>query len=170
MERLTCDFCGLPFRAPYKPPAGEKAFCCSGCALASKLGVEGGSFPVSPQLVFDLVLGFGVFNQLLLGLLATALRRDGRTDGAEFCVLISAALGALLYLAAFGWQWRSRWLRASDAFLYALLAAPVLGGVVFAVWFRRGDAALIVAGANLLLVLWQGRGFLRRLWARRRVP
>ncbi|HLP01332.1 MAG TPA: hypothetical protein VK163_04850 [Opitutaceae bacterium] len=169
MERLTCDYCGLPFRAPYKPPAGEKAFCCSGCALASKLGIEGETFPVSPQLIFDLALAFGVFNQLLLVLLVAALRRDGRFDGAALCVTISAALGGALYLTALGWQWRSRWLRATDAFLYAALAAPVLGGVTVALWLKRADAALVAAVANLLLVVWQGRGFLRRLWARKRV-
>ncbi len=167
MERLTCDYCGLPFRAPYKPAAGAKAFCCSGCALASRLGIEGEKFPISPQLVFDLVLGFGVFNQFLLVLLAAALRRDGRVEPALLCVTIAAALGATLYLAALAWQWRSRWLRASDAFLYALLSAPVLGGAAIGLWLHRGDAALVSAVGNLLLVCWQGRGFLRRLWARR---
>ncbi len=167
MERLTCSYCGLPFRAPYKPVAGAKAYCCSGCALADQLGIAGEKFPVSPQLIFDLVLGFGVFNQFLLVLLATALRRDGKLDSAVLCVALSAGLGAALYLAALAWQWRSRWLRASDAFLYALLAAPALGGAAVGLWLKRGDAALVGAVANLLLVLWQGRGFLRRLWARR---
>ncbi len=168
MERLTCDYCGLPFRAPYKPAAGEKAFCCSGCAMASKLGIEGEAFPVSPQLVFDLLLGFGVFNQFLLLLLATALRRDGRADGAELCLVVAGLLALALYLAALAWQWSSRWLRVSDAVLFALLAAPVLGGAVVTVALKRGDAALVAAVANLVLVLWQARGFLRKVWARRR--
>jgi hypothetical protein len=167
MERLTCDYCGLPFRAPYKPAAEAKAYCCSGCALADQLGIEGEKFPISPQLIFDLVLAFGVFNQFLLVLLATALRRDGKVDSAVLCVTLSAALGAVLYLAALAWQWRSRWLRASDAFLYALLAAPALGGATVGLWLKRGDATLVAALANLLLVVWQGRGFLRRIWARR---
>ncbi len=167
MERLTCDYCGLPFRAPYKPAAGAKAYCCSGCALADQLGIEGEKFPISPQLIFDLLLAFGVFNQFLLVLLATALRRDGKVESAVLCVTLSAGLGAMLYLAALAWQWRSRWLRASDAFLYALLAAPALGGATVGLWLNRGDAAVITAGANLLLLAWQGRGILRRLWARR---
>ncbi len=167
MQRLTCDYCGLPFRAPYKPATEAKAYCCSGCALADQLGIEGEKFPISPQLIFDLVLAFGVFNQFLLVLLATALRRDGRVESAVLCVTLAAGLGAVLYLAALVWQWRSRWLRASDAFLYALLAAPALGGAVVGLWLKRGDAALVAAVANLLLVVWQGRGFLRRLWARR---
>lgn len=168
MERLTCDYCGLPFRAPYKPAAGGKAFCCSGCAMASRLGIEGESFPVSPQLVFDLLLAFGVFNQFLLLILSTALGRDGRADGASLCVAMSAGLGILFYLAALAWQWRSRWLQVSDAVLFALLAAPVIGGAVVALALKRGDAALVAAVANLFLLGWQARGFLRRVWARRR--
>ena len=167
MERLTCDYCGLPFRAPYKPAPGTKAYCCSGCALASRLGIEGEKFPITPQLLFDLGFAFGVFNQLLLVLLGVALRRDGRAEAAALCVLTSAGLGAVLYLAAIVWQWRSRWLQASDAFVYALLGAPLLGGAVLALWLRRGDAALLAAVANLVLLLWQARGFLRRLWAQR---
>ena len=168
MERLTCDYCGLPFRAPFKPAADAKAYCCSGCALASQLGIEGEKFPISPQLIFDLVLAFGVFNQFLLVLLAVALRRDGQADSAAFCVALSAGVAALLYLAAAVWQWRRRWLQTTDTFLYAVLAAPVLGGAAVGLWLKRGDAALLAAVANLLLVLWQGRGFLRRAWARRK--
>lgn len=168
MERLTCDYCGLPFRAPYKAAPGEKVFCCSGCALASRLGIEGERFPITPQLVFDLVLAFGVFNEVLLGLLAFALRGEGRPTAAALCVTISAALGAVVYLAALAWQWRSRLLRASDAFLFALLAAPALGGSAVALWLGRGEAAFVPAAANLLLLLWQARGFLRRFRARRR--
>ncbi|MBK8478261.1 MAG: hypothetical protein IPL39_18775 [Opitutaceae bacterium] len=128
MERLNCDYCGLPFRAPYKPAAGDKAYCCSGCAMASRLGIEGGEFPVSPQLVFDLLFAFAVFNQFLLWLLAVALVRDGRTEGAALCLRISVGLGALAYVATLGWQWRSRWLGVSDGFVFALLAGPVVGG------------------------------------------
>ena len=41
MERLTCDYCRLPFRPPRRPEVGTKVFCCSGCALASQLGIDG---------------------------------------------------------------------------------------------------------------------------------
>lgn len=167
MERLNCDYCGLPFRAPYKPAAGDKAYCCSGCAMASRLGIEGGEFPVSPQLVFDLLFAFAVFNQFLLWLLAVALVRDGRLDGAALCLRISAGLGALAYLATLVWQWRSRWLGVSDGFVFALLAGPVAGGAVLAWLGQGGLGAPVLAGANLLLLAWQARGFLRRVWARR---
>ena len=168
MERLTCDYCSLPFRAPYKPAAGAKAFCCSGCAMASRLGIEGEQFPISPQLVFDLLFGFGVFNQFLLVLLAAALRRDGAAAGAGLCVTISALLGATSFLVALAWQWRSRWMQASDAIVFAVLAAPVAGGAVFGVRFHLVSGVAVAAVANLALVGWQGRGFLRRKWGRRK--
>jgi hypothetical protein len=96
-----------------------------------------------------------------------ALGREGRSDGAARCLLISVALGALLYLATLVWQWRSRWLRVSDGFVFALLAGPVFAGAALG-WYGLGRyGAPAVAGANLLLLLWQARGFLRRLWARR---
>ena len=167
MERLTCDYCGLPFRAPYKPAAGAKAFCCSGCAMASRLGIEGEAFPVTPQLVFDLLFAFGVFNQFLLWLLAVALLRDGRAEGALLCLRISVALGVLAYGAALLWQWRSRWLGASDGFVLALLAGPVAAGAVLVLLRQGMIGAPVSAAANLLLLAWQGRGFLRRQWARR---
>jgi hypothetical protein len=167
MERLTCDYCGLPIGEPPEPAAGGTAFCCSGCAMASRLGIEGDQFPVTPQLIFDLLFGFGVFNQFLLVLFAAARRSDGRAEAAALCVAISAGLGVTLYLAALGWQWRGRWLRASDVWLYALLAAPVLGGAAVAVCLKRGDAALVSAVVNLALAGWLGRGFLRRALAKR---
>ena len=76
-------------------------------------------------------------------------------------------LGALAYLATLAWQWRSRWLGVSDGFVFALLAGPVLGGAVLACLGRGLIGAPVMAGANLLLVVWQARGFLRRQWARR---
>ena len=168
MERLTCDFCRLPFRAPARPAAGRKVYCCSGCAMADQLGIDGAQFPITPQLVFDLVFGFGVFNQALLLLLATALGREGRMGGAALCLLISAALGVVLYLVALAWQGRAGWLRASDAFVFALAAGPLLAGLVLA-WRTCGFAgAALGLAVNLGLVLWSVRGFLRRWWARRR--
>ena len=169
MERLICDYCGLPFRAPYKPAEGRRAFCCSGCAMASQLGIDGAKFPVTPQLVFDLVFGFGVFNQALLLLLATALGREGRPGGAALCLLISAAIGVLMYLSALAWQWRAGWLRASDAWVFALAAGPVFAGLALA-WCTRGFAgAGLGLVVNLGLSLWTARGFVRRWRARRSI-
>ena len=168
MERLTCDYCRLPFRSPRRPEVGTKVFCCSGCALASQLGIDGERFPVTPQLVFDLVFGFGVFNQGLLGLLALALQREGRGAGAGLCCLIAVALGALLYLAALAWQWRSGWLRASDGFVFALAAGPVIAGGALTWAHHGGIGAALTTGATLGLVAWSTRGFLRRWWARKR--
>jgi hypothetical protein len=169
MERLTCNFCGLPFRAPTRAAATAPVFCCSGCALASQLGIGGGKFPITPQLLFDLGFAFGVFNEFLLGLLAVALRHEARAPAAAFCLVISVGLGASLYLAALAWQWRARWLRASDVFVFALAAGPVLAGLALAWAQYRGLGAASAAGANLGLTLWSARGFLRRWWARRAI-
>jgi hypothetical protein len=136
--------------------------------MAARLGIEGNQFPVTPQLVFDVVFGLGVFNELLLVPFATVLRNGGNEGGAALCVAISGGLGLVLHLAALVWQWHIRWVRASDAVLYALLAAPVLGGAGVALSLRSGGAALIAALANLALAVWLARGFLRRVCARRR--
>jgi hypothetical protein len=132
--------------------------------MAAQLGIVGDKFPVTPQLVFDLVFGLGVFNQLLLVPLAIVIRNEG---GATLCMEISGGLGVSLYLAALAWQSRIRWMRSSDAVLYALLAAPVILGAVGALHLKRVDAALVSAVANLMLAVWLARGFLRRVWAKR---
>jgi len=168
MERLTCDYCRLPFRAPRRQAEPTKVFCCSGCALASQLGIDGERFPVTPQLVFDLVFAFGVFNQGLLSLLALALHREGRTGGEALCGLLAAALGAICYLAALAWQWRSGWLRTSDAFVFALAAGPVAAGVALASRNHGGVGTALATGVNLGIALWSARGFLRRWWARQK--
>ena len=167
MERLTCGYCGGPFRAQGNPAPEGDVFCCSSCAMAARLGVEGDKFPVTPQLVFDLVFGLGVFNQLLLVPLAIVIRNEGNEGGAALCVAISGGLGVALYLAALAWQSRMRWMRSSDAVLYALLAAPVIVGAVGALHLKRIDAALVSAAANMMLAVWLARGFLRRVWAKR---
>ena len=167
MERLTCDYCGLPFHVPAKPVQAGDAFCGSGCAMAARLGIQGAQFPVTPQLVFDVVFGLGVFNEFLLVPLAMVLHNGGNEGGAALCTAISGGLGVTLYLAALAWQWRIRWVHAGDAVLYALLAAPVLGGAGVALYLKSGGAALLAAVANLALAVWLARGFLRRVRARR---
>lgn len=168
MERLNCGYCGLPYRSSRKPAPDGKAFCCSGCAMAARLGIEGDQFPVTPQLVFDLAFGLGVFNELLLVPLAMVLRNGGNDGGAALCVAISGGLGATLYLAALVWQASIRWMRSGDAVLYVLLAAPVFAGSGVALYLKTGGAALLAAAANLVLAVWLARGFLRRMCARRR--
>lgn len=167
VEQPTCGYCGRPFNAKDEQRPVVKPFCGSGCAMAARLGIQGAQFPVTPQLVFDVVFGLGVFNELLLVPLAMVLHNGGNEGGAALCVAISGVLGVTLYLAALAWQWRIRWVRAGDAVLYALLAAPVLGGAGVALYLKSGGAALIAAVANLALAVWLARGFLRRVRARR---
>ena len=168
VEQPTCGYCGRPFNAKEEQRPGVMPFCGSGCAMAARLGIEGDQFPVTPQLVFDLAFGLGVFNELLLVPLAMVLRNGGGEGGAALCVAISGGLGVALYLAALVWQASIRWMRSDDAVLYALLAAPVFGGAGVALYLRSGGAALIAAAANLVLGVWLARGFLRRMCARRR--
>ena len=165
VEQPKCGYCGRPFNAK---DAQRPVFCCSGCAMAARLGIEGDQSPVTPQLVFDLVFGLGVFNELLLVPLAMVLRNGGNEDGAALCVAISSGLGVTLYLAALVWQASIRWMRSGDAALYALLAAPVFGGAGVALYLRSGGAALSAAAANLVLGAWLARGLLRRMCARHR--
>lgn len=164
VEQPKCGYCGRPFNAK---DAQRPVFCCSGCAMAARLGIEGDQSPVTPQLVFDLAFGLGVFNELLLVPLAMVLRKGGNEDGATLCVAISGGLGATLYLAALVWQASIRWMRSGDAVLYALLVVPVFAGSGVALYLKTGGAALLAAAANLALAVWLARGFLRRMCARR---
>ena len=40
MPRIQCSYCGLPFTVRKVEP-GRAVFCCSGCALASRLPAPG---------------------------------------------------------------------------------------------------------------------------------
>lgn len=169
MQRVTCSYCGLPFRTGRTPAAGEAVYCCSGCAMASRLGIDGEKFPVTPQLVFGLVYGFVVFNQLAVGLFAGALLREGRTDLAALLQRIDVALGVAVFLGALGWLARARWIRIADAMVFALLAGPLVAGVILALGGRLSEAVWLSFGTNALLGAWQSRGLIRRWWAQRSV-
>jgi hypothetical protein len=136
--------------------------------MAARLGIEGDKFPVTPQLVINVLFGLGVFNEFLLLPLAIVIRNGGNAGAASLCVAASGGLGLVLYLVALAWQTHIRWLRTSDAMLYSLVAVPVFGGAVIALCLKRGDAALVSSLANLLLAGWLARGFLRRARAKRR--
>ena len=73
MPRVQCSYCGLPFRVR-QVEAGRAYYCCSGCALASRLppAGEGGQFPVTPALIVALGVGFAFFNEVLFWTLALA--------------------------------------------------------------------------------------------------
>src|SRR5262245_61966083 len=132
MQRVTCSYCGLPFRVARPPAAGEPTYCCSGCAMASRLGIEGEKFPITPQLLFGLGYGFAVFNQLALGVFAGALAREGRGDTALLLQRIDVGLGVAVFLGALAWLGSARWIRIADAVVFALLAGPMVAAAILA--------------------------------------
>ena len=155
MSKVSCHYCVLPFNAVRVQP-GREYFCCSGCALASRVPVdEDGKFPVNPPLVAAMAVGFLFFNQLLFWLLETLLVREGRLAVAGRFEAASLALGGIAWLALVVIQWRlgaRRWIDAAVVVLTAGLLAN--GGV-------SGSPAC-AAGAGFGLLAWSARGFLKK--------
>lgn len=169
MERVTCAFCGLPFRVRVARP-GESHFCCSGCALASRIPVTAEGLPVSRALVVALVLGFGLFNQLLFTALAAATAAEGRQAEADLFVLVAQAVGGVLTVACMAFVVTAIQRTASD--WGVLVAALAGGGVALWRWMSLGPAASswVLLATNLFLAAWLTRGWLRRAWVRRKQP
>lgn len=136
--------------------------------MAARLNITDAAFPVTPQLVYGLLLGFAIFNQALLILLALALVNEGRADTAEKFAAASALLALVLFVVALAWQWRAQLVSRTDlaAFLIAgaFLAADLflLSGSAFGVAAFAGLAATVLAAA------WQSRGFARKWLGRAR--
>jgi len=157
MTRVTCHYCGLPFKVR-RVELERKYFCCTGCAMASRVPVdEKGQFPVNSHLITALVAGFLFFNQLLLWLVAELLVRESRMALAVrfFWLAGGAALATWLTLAVL--QWKERAARLPDFVFMAF------GMVVFGLALRRcPPMPLEMAVANLVLIIWVFRGFLRK--------
>ena len=166
MHRVTCSFCGLPFSVRRVTP-GADYFCCSGCALASRIPLgTSGQFPVSPGLVIALAFAFGLFNQALFGVLGGGVIAEGRIEVGARLQLVSLGIGGLLACvgAVFSVLTRSR--SAGD-----LLLAPLV--VAIALWFAwvgwRLEPGLVVwplIAVNAVLAVWLARGWCWRALAR----
>lgn len=166
MERVVCSYCGIPFRTR-RAIRDEPLYCCSGCALASRLHIEGDNVPVTPQLLFGLGSGFAMFNQLLLLLLAWALARENRPEAAALFAAISAGIGIAIHAGALAWQWFSRLLRVNDVIVFAS-SGMISGTAVF--FIARQDvwrAAIAALAATGIVAIWQARGFFRKWIAAR---
>ncbi len=163
MPRVACGFCGLPFSVR-STGAGVTHYCCSGCALASRIPLAEGALPISTGLVVALVLGFGLFNQLLFAALGLAVAGEGRPEAGLRLCLVSVGVGLLLVAAVVGLTILSRARRWSDGVVLAgaLLAA---GWGAPAVAGGRLPAVLAPLAANLGLAAWLARGWARRAWA-----
>ena len=166
MERVSCDFCGLPFSVR-SSPAGATHYCCSGCALASRIPVHDGTLPVSRQLIVALALGFGVFNQILFAVLGAAVVEEGRMEAGSQLMIVSLVIGLLVLLVNGAFLATTRPRRMTDVmggvlgiFAAGLALWSVLKGDVFnATWF--------LLGASLWFAFWMTRGWLRRALRRK---
>ena len=154
MPRVQCHYCGLPFDVR-RIEAGRAAYCCSGCALASRLpsgGVEG-QYPVTPALIAAVVVGFVYFNEVLFWIVGLALAQEGRAAVAGTFARLSAGLGVLVLVGLLAGLWRAAAHRWSDALV--ALAALVLVVAALGPGLSPGGAV----GANAALALWVARGW-----------
>ena len=144
-------------------------YCCSGCALASRIPLgDGRAFPVSPGLIVALAFAFGLFNQVLFGVLGGAVADEGRVEVGARLQWVSLAIGGLLALvgAAFAAVPRGR---SSGDLVVAPLLVLASGALVAQAW-RAGVAPVVwpAIAANLLMAAWLARGWCRRALVRRR--
>ena len=155
MNKVACHYCGLPFKALRVQP-GREYFCCSGCAIASRVPVDGnGKFPTNPTLLTALGVGFVFFNQLMFWLLAVLLIREGRAPVADRFETASLAAGTLAWVALAIAQW---WLGARrwvDTVVVALTAGLLASA------YASGSLAC-AAAAGVALATWSVRGFLNK--------
>jgi hypothetical protein len=160
MAQVQCHYCGLPFNVRRVEPA-RRYFCCSGCALASRLppgGVEG-RYPVVPALIEGLAVSVLYFNELLFWSLGLEVAREGRLETGQTLTAISAGLGAVVWIALTIGLWSAARRRWSDGLLTVATGA-LLGA---AVWPPL-SAGWIVAG-NAALALWLVRGRSKKKFA-----
>jgi hypothetical protein len=155
MPATTCAYCGLPFKVKVLEP-GRRHFCCSGCALASRIPVNDTGLPASGPLVTALALGLGFFNQVLFWTLALTLVREGRAATAAGFARLSLGLGLVVWLASALLAWRSGARSWRDA------AVLVATGALLAL---RSPAGAALGSAGWLL--WLGRGWCKKKISRR---
>jgi len=168
MQKVTCNFCGLPF-AVLRAEPGVDYFCCSGCALASRIPLgSGGQFPISPGLIIALTFAFGLFNQLLFAVLGSALVNEGRGEVGARLEMVSTILGGAVVLAGAGFALISRGRSGGDA-----IVGPLM--LIIGAWFGwvawRFDPGLVIWSSlaiNLVLAAWLARGWCWRAYAKSR--
>jgi hypothetical protein len=155
VPQVQCQYCGLPFNVRRVEP-GRRYFCCSGCALVSRLppgGVEG-RYPVVPALIEGLAVGVVFFNELLFWSLGLEVAREGRLETAQTLTLISVGLGAAVWLGLTVGLWSAARRRWNDVLLTA--TTGVLVGLAF--WPPLSAGWIVAANAALALWVVRGRG------------
>ena len=160
--RIQCSYCGLPFTVR-QAEAGRACYCCSGCALASRLppADASGQFAVTPALIAALGVGFAFFNEVLFWTLALLLIRDNRVETAMLFARVSAGLGVLVWAAAVAGIWRAPVCRWTDA----VVALATLGVIAAAV--QPPLSAGCVVAADAALGLWLARGWCKQKFIRK---
>lgn len=164
--KVVCEHCGLPFSVPRAVP-GKAVYCCSGCALASRVPVDArGQFPVNAALVSALGGGFVFFNQALFWMLAALLGRRADAESgiqAGRFAIASLALGVAVWGAVMFFQWKTAALRARDK------AVLGVGGFVLGWAFAHGRPELALL-ANLFAGMWALRGLARKKVSEKNPP
>lgn len=181
MLKVTCSYCGLPFKASVRgnaseapgatiapgqrAPRAQAYYCCTGCAMLARVPVDDkGQFPVNAHLVSMLATAFLFFNQLLFWLLATLVMRQYKPALAGRFLVISAAVAIVVWGAVAFVQWRGKSARASDIAMLAL-ALGVHGWMIMQTWAVSGSPChWPMALANAALIAWSFRG----VWRKRR--
>jgi hypothetical protein len=140
---------------------GRAEFCCSGCALASRLprAGEGGQFPVTPALVIALGAGFALFNQVLFWVLSVQLAGQHRAPEALICARVSGGVGIVLWAALVAAIWRTGCRRWTDV----LVMVATLGALAAATGLTRSSGNVLLVNATL--VLWLARGWGKQKFA-----
>ncbi len=162
MPQVQCSYCGLPFKVR-SVEAGRPVYCCSGCALASRLPTAGagGQFPVTVDLAVAVGVAFAFFNEVLFWLLGVALVHEHRLTPALVFARISAGIGGAVWLALGAGIVRAPTRRWGD--LAVALATLAAAGLAFAPPLSAGG----IAAANAALALWLGRGWGKRKFTRK---
>ena len=158
MPRIQCSYCGLPFNVRQTEP-GRAYYCCSGCALVSRLSQPGAGneLPVTPALIVALGAGLAFFNEVLFWTLGMALAHDQRMAQAVLFARVSAGLGAAVWVTLVA----AMACAASRHWTDALAVVVTLAGLVGAAVSLR-PAGWIV-GVNVALGLWLARGWGRQI-------
>lgn len=154
MAAVTCSYCGLPFQVRRVEP-GRPVYCCAGCALASRVRVEGGEFPITPELLLALGAGLAAFNQALAWLLAVLLAQEDKVEMAARLEWVSLGAGAVAWLVAAVAHRRSGVAGGREGAVAGLTLMLVASGWVFV------SPACALAGVAGWLT-WVARGAFRR--------
>jgi hypothetical protein len=151
--KVTCEYCGLPFSVRRVEPQ-RAVYCCSGCAVAARIPVGGGDWPLTPELGLACAIGFLGFNQALMEILAGLLAGDGKLDAADGARWASLGLGVVVWGLL---VWLQRRTGANTVGDGVVLAAT--GLTMVAAWVT-GNAWCAI-GANAGFVAWSVRGWAR---------